>query len=90
MLFRSSPRVFAGFPTIEFLAPNNPKIDSSLDELSSISLKENEGALFVVIPENFATLNAIAHQFPNGQLVEVPRITTMNEMLYYAYIVPPR
>ena len=83
-----APRVFADFPTLTFLAPNNDIANLNLDELGAFTLPENQGVLFAAIPENMDALDIIEDRFPGGTRQSIPR-KTKNEILYYAYILPP-
>lgn len=82
------PRVFAGFPTIVFLAPDNEKIDLREDFFDQIKRTPEEGQFFVAIPENLSDLETIAHEYSGGTWSEMPR-KTKSEVLYYAYTLPP-
>jgi hypothetical protein len=81
------PRVFSGFPTITFLAPENIKRDVNVDDLVGLEIEDGHGAFFVIIPENSDALPLIENLFPGGQISEVQRITTANEVLYYSYVL---
>lgn len=83
------PRVYSDFPTLTFLAAENPKSNPTPEELESIFLLSGQGALFVVIPENVETLVLIQNRFPDGVLSTVQRKATENEVLYYSYVVAP-
>ena len=84
------PRVFSDFPTLAFIAPDNEKYDLNPEELDGLlNLAINQGAIFVAIPENMEALAQIEQRFPGGTSQVIPRKTTENEILYYAYIVPP-
>ena len=82
------PRVFAQFPTTEFLAPKNVKTDLHLDTIADFSLDTQRGAIIAAIPENKMLLDAIIEQYPGGTEESVLRLMS-TEVLYYAYILPP-
>lgn len=81
------PRVFAAFPTVVFLAPENEMYDLDSNSIDGLTITEGDSAIFVAIPENIADLQRVAEKFPGGTWEEVPRIFKV-EVLYYAYIVP--
>ena len=83
------PRVFAAFPTTVFLAPDNDLIDLTTDKINSLTLRPDKGNIFVAIPENRADLTAIEQKFPGGTWESVPR-RFKAEVLYYAYLLPPK
>jgi hypothetical protein len=82
------PRVFAGFPTTEFLAPGIPKIDLVAESIPQLSLNGGRGALFIAIPENENLLQQVVSKYPGGQWEIIPH-KDRDEALYYAYILPP-
>jgi len=82
------PRVFANFPTTEFLAPENQRRDIFSDSINTLIISRNEGALFVAIPDNMADLIQVEERFPGGSWEIVER-KTKPEVLYYAYILEP-
>jgi 4-amino-4-deoxy-L-arabinose transferase-like glycosyltransferase len=82
------PRLFAGFPTTEFLAPGVPKYDLNADSLASLTLNNEKGALIIAIPENQALLEQVMERYPGGKWEIVPR-KVKNEVLYYAYVLSP-
>lgn len=83
-----APRVFSDFPTLRFIAPENQIANLTTDELETFTLPDNLGVLFAAIPENMAALDVIEGRFPGGTRESVVR-KTKNEVLYYAYILPP-
>ncbi|MEX1248332.1 MAG: glycosyltransferase family 39 protein [Anaerolineales bacterium] len=89
LLLLGYPRVFAGFPTLTFMAPENDKGDLSAEELENIVLPSNQGVLFVAIPENIDALELIEERFPGGMRQSILRKAKTSEILYYAYIIPP-
>jgi hypothetical protein len=83
------PRVFAEFPTTDFLTPDNPKFDVSAESIEGLSLDPKRGAYFVAIPENQDLLQQIMEQYPGGSFEAITRRMD-TEVLYYAYILPPQ
>ena len=88
LIMLGQPRVFTGFPTINFLAPENIKYDINVDQLETIEIQEGHGALFIVIPENMSAIQQIENLFPGGKKDALYRITVSDEVLYYTYTVP--
>jgi 4-amino-4-deoxy-L-arabinose transferase-like glycosyltransferase len=82
------PRVFAAFPTTDFLAPQNQKTDLPAETIPGLSLDPARGAFIVAIPENQELLQQIADAHPGGVWESVPR-KVRNEVLYYAYTLAP-
>ncbi len=81
-------RVFAGFPTTEFLAPGIPKYDLVAESIPHLSFNPGRGAFIVAIPENEELLQQIMEKFPGGTWETIPR-KVRDEVLYYAYILSP-
>jgi hypothetical protein len=81
------PRVFAAFPSIEFLCPENKMVDLNSDMINTLVLNEGKSNLFVAIPENRSDLERIKDKYPGGSWEEVGR-RYKEETLYYAYILP--
>ncbi len=83
------PRVFAGFPTTDFLAPGVPKYDLNAASISSFQLNPGRGAFIVAIPENGALLQQLIDLHPGGQW-EVVQRKVKDEVLFYAYVLLPQ
>jgi 4-amino-4-deoxy-L-arabinose transferase-like glycosyltransferase len=81
-----APRIFAGFPTTAFLAPDNSLIDLNAENDSEVTLRPGKGQIFVAIPENKDELKVLAAKFPGGTWETIMRNNTP-EILYYAYII---
>jgi 4-amino-4-deoxy-L-arabinose transferase-like glycosyltransferase len=81
------PRIFAAFPTIVFLCPENKMFDLTHDTLDTLVLTEGKSNVFVAIPENRSDLQRIEEKYPGGTWEEVGR-RYKDEVLYYAYILP--
>jgi 4-amino-4-deoxy-L-arabinose transferase-like glycosyltransferase len=81
------PRIFAAFPTVVFLAPENEMYDVDSNSIDGLTIPDGKSAIFVAIPENLADLERIDAKFPGGTWEKIPRLFKV-EVLYYAYIVP--
>jgi 4-amino-4-deoxy-L-arabinose transferase-like glycosyltransferase len=81
------PRIFAAFPTIVFLSPKNTMVDLTPDMVGTIALTEGKSNVFIAIPENRSDLEQIEQKFPGGTWEQVDR-RYINEVLYFAYILP--
>jgi hypothetical protein len=84
-----TPRVFAAFPTTVFLAPDNGLFDLRSDTIDSMTLRPGKRNIFVAIPENRSDLITISQKYPGGTWESTPR-RYKQEVLYYAYIIPPK
>jgi hypothetical protein len=80
------PRMYAGFPTIAFLAPRSARIDLAPTEVETADLSKSLPALLIATPDNKAALATLASRYPGGQWQTVPR-QTKPETLYYAYVL---
>jgi 4-amino-4-deoxy-L-arabinose transferase-like glycosyltransferase len=83
------PRVFAAFPSTEFLAPWVPKYDLAAADIPSLAFNPARGAYIIAIPENLALLQQVAQLHPGGKWQVIPR-KVRDEVLYYAYLLPPQ
>jgi hypothetical protein len=83
-----APRVFAEFPTLSYLAPDHDIANLRAEELETFTLPVDQGVLFAAIPENVSVLDVIEDRYPGGTRESVIR-KSKNEVLYYAYILPP-
>ncbi len=82
------PRVFAAFPTTEFLAPQVAKHDLSGESILNLTLHPGKGAYIIAIPENRGLLQQVMQLHPGGLWEVMPR-QDRDEVLYYAYLLPP-
>jgi 4-amino-4-deoxy-L-arabinose transferase-like glycosyltransferase len=82
------PRVFAAFPTTDFLNPGVRMIDLNEENLAELSLDPQKGAFIVAIPENQDLLEQVKAMYPGGSSDSVKRYMD-EEILYYAYILEP-
>ena len=83
-----APRVFSDFPTLSYLAPDQDIANLTAEELETFTLPGEQGVLFAAIPENLSALDVIEERYPGGTRESVIR-KSKNEVLYYAYILPP-
>jgi hypothetical protein len=83
------PRVFAGFPTLQFIAPLNPHMDLNADSLATLELQSKQKAIFFAIPENLALLDEIVKKYPNGIRNHFYRKTFSDEILFDYYVLTP-
>ena len=84
-----APRVFSGFPTFAFLAPDNPRSDLSAEQLATLVLAPNQRVGFFATPENRPLLTQITQKYPNGKRGLVYRKTRPDEVLFEYYILSP-
>jgi hypothetical protein len=85
-----APRIFSGFPTLAFLAPENPRSDLAAENIETLELPAGREIGFFAIPENRPQLERIAQKFPGGESGLVYRRTVPNEVLFEYYILPPQ
>jgi MFS family permease len=85
-----APRIFSGFPTLAFLAPENPRSDLAAENIETLELPAGREVGFFAIPENRPQLEQIAQKFPGGESGLIYRRTVPNEVLFEYYILPPQ
>ncbi|HET6824152.1 MAG TPA: glycosyltransferase family 39 protein [Anaerolineales bacterium] len=85
----STPRIYSGFPTFAFIAPDNPRADLSAESIPDLQLSPNGEIGFFAIPENRALLQDISHRYPGGESGVMYRRTKPNEVLFEYYIIKP-
>ncbi len=84
-----APRVFSGFPTLQFLAPTTVRVDATFQEDAiQPGLAYDSGAFFVAIPENLGQLEMIRIKYPDGKWIAIERLAK-EEILFYGYIIEP-
>lgn len=83
------PRVYSGFPTLTFLAPDNPRADLGAGTIESIQLAAGQKAAFFATPENQALISEISQRYPGGDGGLVFRKTKPGEILFEYYIFDP-
>jgi 4-amino-4-deoxy-L-arabinose transferase-like glycosyltransferase len=82
-----APRIFSDFPTIAFLAPDNPRQNLNAEEIDALELPAETEAGFFAIPENRPMLDAISQKYPGGERGLVYRKPKPNEILFEYYII---
>lgn len=81
------PRIFSGFPTLAFIAPNNPRTDLGSGIIAMFELAPGQKAAFFAIPENLALLAEITQKYPGGEDGIVFRKPNPTEILFEYYIL---
>ena len=84
-----APRIFSGFPTFAFIAPENPRTDLSAEGIPTLQLSANSEIGFFAIPENRTLIQEISQKYPGGQGGLVYRKSKPEEILFEYYIVGP-
>ena len=84
-----APRIFAGFPTFAFVAPNNPRADLTAESIPVLQLPPNGQVGFFAIPENRQVLQEIRQKYPGGEGGLVYRKPNPDEILFEYYILKP-
>lgn len=82
-----APRIFTGFPTFAFLAPDNPKMDLTTDSIATLELPPGQKAVFFASLENRAVIGEISRKFPGGVQGMVLRRSKPEEVLFDYYIL---
>jgi 4-amino-4-deoxy-L-arabinose transferase-like glycosyltransferase len=82
-----APYISAGFPTIVFCAPQNPKFDLNPEDVSSLALESGQKVVFFAIPAYFDNLQYIINNFPGGKEGLVYRKPNPQEILFKYYIL---
>ncbi len=92
MIMFGPPRLYLGFGSIPYLAPQVPGTDI-LDPLSApiteqYVLPDDKHLAFIFLPERYGELQHVAASFPDGELETVPApMADAAEPLYYVYTV---
>jgi 4-amino-4-deoxy-L-arabinose transferase-like glycosyltransferase len=84
-----SPRIFTGFPTFTFLAPENPKIDMAIDSVATLELPPGHKAVFFASPENRTAIEILRTKYPGGVYGIMLRKSFPQEILFEYYILNP-
>jgi 4-amino-4-deoxy-L-arabinose transferase-like glycosyltransferase len=84
-----APRIFSDFPTLEFIAPNNPRSNLSAEDVPTLRLTQGQKVGFFAIPENSSLLAEIRQMYPNGESGLVHRKFEPDEVLFEYYILEP-
>jgi 4-amino-4-deoxy-L-arabinose transferase-like glycosyltransferase len=82
-----APRIFSGFPTFAFIAPNNPRLDLNAESAATFELPPNGEMGFFAIPENRPLLKEISERYPGGESGLVYRKSKPEEILFEYYIL---
>lgn len=83
------PRIFSGFPTLAFIAPDNPRTDLGAASIGTFVLAPGQKSAFFAIPENRAWIAEISQRYPGGESGLVYRKPRPDEVLFEYYIVSP-
>jgi len=59
-----SPRVFSGFASLAFIAPDNRRIDLSAENVANLEVNPDQRMGFFAIPENRSLLAEISQKYP--------------------------
>ena len=89
LYFLGSPRIFSGFPTIPFLAPDYPRADLTAEDIATLSLTPDQKVAFFAIPENQPLIEEISQKFPGGERGLIFRKSRPGEILFEYYILAP-
>jgi len=89
LYFIGAPRIFSGFPTIPFLAPQYPRSDLKAEDIPTLTLQPDQKVAFFAIPENRPLLEEISQKFPGGERGLIYRKPRPNEILFEYYILAP-
>jgi 4-amino-4-deoxy-L-arabinose transferase-like glycosyltransferase len=81
------PRLYAEFPTFQFIAPDHPRTNLGAAGLETFELSPGQKAAFFAIPENRASIAEIARKYPGGERGLVFRRPRPDEVLFEYYIV---
>jgi 4-amino-4-deoxy-L-arabinose transferase-like glycosyltransferase len=82
-----APRIFSGFPTFAFIAPNNPRLDLNTESVAMFQLPASGEMGFFAIPENRELLQEISQKYPGGESGVVYRKSKPDEVLFEYYIL---
>ena len=82
-----APRIFSGFPTIVFIAPNNLRADVTAESLPTLELAPDQKAVFFAIPENRPLITELSNKYPGGEQGLVYRKTKPDDILFEYYIL---
>jgi len=84
-----APRVFTGFPTFTFLAPDNPKTDLNAEDISALELPPGQKSIFFASPENLGAIDELEKNYPGGVEGFMRRKSKPEEILFEYYILNP-
>ena len=83
------PRIFAGFPTLAFLAPDHPRTDLGSILMETFELAPGQKAAFFAVPESRPYIEEIKQRYPGGKNGLVYRKPRPDEILFEYYILSP-
>lgn len=83
------PRVSSDFPTIAFIAPNNPAVDMTAESLSTLELAPDQKAVFFATPENRSLFTELRDKYPGGKQGLTYRKSKPDEILFEYYVLNP-
>jgi 4-amino-4-deoxy-L-arabinose transferase-like glycosyltransferase len=83
------PRVYSSFPTLSYIAPDNPRTDVGIGNIAALVVNRNERSAFFATPESRPLLAQIVQMYPGGMSGLVYRKTKPNEILFEYYILNP-
>ncbi|HSL46530.1 MAG TPA: glycosyltransferase family 39 protein [Anaerolineales bacterium] len=83
------PRVYSGFPTLSYIAPNNARTDLGAGNISILDVQPGQKVGFFATPENQGLLAEIRQRYPGGHGGLVYRKTKPNELLFEYYLLLP-
>lgn len=89
LFIMGEPRVYSSFPTLSYIAPNNPRTDLGAANISTLQLDPDQKVAFFATPENRSLLEEIKQTYPGGTGGSVYRKTKPEELLFDYYIVTP-
>lgn len=81
------PRIFSGFPTLAFIAPENFRMDLGAGTIGAFGVAPGEKAAFFSIPENRALLSTVMEKYPGGKAGYMYRKPSPDEILFEYYII---
>ena len=81
------PRIFSGFPTLAFIAPDHQRSDLDAGNLATFALAPGQNVAFFAIPENLSLLAEITKKYRGGVDGIVFRKPNPNEILFEYYIL---
>jgi hypothetical protein len=81
------PRIFAGFPTLAFIASDNLRLDLGSANFAALELPPGQNAAFFAIPENRVLLAEISQKYPGGKSGLIFRRPYPEEVLFEYYIL---
>jgi hypothetical protein len=91
MYLLGEPSVYITFASFRYFAPDLPKEDfNTVTPATLAALPRDQGAFFLAAPSRRADLELVAQQLPGGEWIVKQRRYQPDEVLYYAYQLPPQ